>query len=92
MRRRSVIISGLAGVVSVSVRSFAQRPATKIPRVGILTPADSDRTPIFDAFRAGLRDLGYVEGRNIISNSAWLAVIPPCYHGWRQSWSACRLM
>src|SRR5439155_26979064 len=66
MRRRSVVVAGLAGLVSVSARSFAQRSSGKIPRVGILTPADSDRTPIFDAFRAGLRDLGYVEGRNII--------------------------
>jgi ABC-type uncharacterized transport system substrate-binding protein len=66
MRRRSFVIAGLAGSVSVSVRSFAQKPSAKTPRVGILTPADSDRTPIFDAFRAGLRDLGYVEGRNII--------------------------
>jgi putative ABC transport system substrate-binding protein len=66
MRRRSVIIGGLAGLISVPVRSFAQKPSAKIPRVGILTPADSDRTPIFDAFRAGLRDLGYVEGRNIV--------------------------
>jgi putative ABC transport system substrate-binding protein len=66
MKRRSVIVAGLAGLISVPVRSFAQKPSAKIPRVGILTPADSDRTPIFDAFRAGLRDLGYVEGRNII--------------------------
>jgi putative ABC transport system substrate-binding protein len=66
MRGRSVIIGALAGSVSVSLRSFAQKPSAKIPRVGILTPADSDRTPIFEAFRAGLRDLGYVEGRNII--------------------------
>ena len=66
MKRRSVIIGGLAGLISVPVRSFAQKPSAKIPRLGILTPADSDRTPIFDAFRAGLRDLGYVEGRNII--------------------------
>ena len=28
----------------------------KIPRVGILSPADSDSTPIFQAFRQGLRD------------------------------------
>jgi putative tryptophan/tyrosine transport system substrate-binding protein len=66
MKRRSVIAAGLAGLISVPVRSFAQKPSAKIPRVGILTPADSERTPIFDAFRAGLHDLGYVEGRNII--------------------------
>jgi len=55
--------SGAAGAWSLAAR--AQQPV-KLPRVGILTPADSDKTPIFDAFREGLRDLGYVEGRNII--------------------------
>ena len=42
----------------------AQQPP-KIPRVGILTAADSDRTPLFDALRERLRELGYIEGRNI---------------------------
>src|SRR6516162_10872907 len=55
--------SGVAGAWSLAAR--AQQPV-KLPRVGILTPADSDKTPIFDAFRDGLRDLGYVEGRNVI--------------------------
>jgi len=54
-----------SGVAAWPVVGRAQQPA-KIPRVGILTAADSDRTPIFDAFRQGLGDLGYVEGRNII--------------------------
>jgi putative tryptophan/tyrosine transport system substrate-binding protein len=66
MRRRGFVIAGLATLLLVPERSTAQQARTKIPRVGILTAAESDRTPIFDAFRAGLRDLGYVEGRNII--------------------------
>jgi hypothetical protein len=48
-----------------SVGATFQLGAT-FPRVGMLTAADSDRTPIFNAFREGLRDLGYVEGRNIV--------------------------
>jgi putative ABC transport system substrate-binding protein len=40
--------------------------SAKLPRVGILTPADNDRTPVFAAFREGLRDLGYVDGRSIV--------------------------
>jgi putative ABC transport system substrate-binding protein len=58
------LASGATGAWPLAGR--AQQPAAKIPRVGILTAADSDRTPIFDAFRDGLGELGYVEGRNII--------------------------
>src|SRR5262245_7695150 len=38
----------------------------KVPRLGILTPAETDATPIFNAFRKGLRDLGYVDGNTIV--------------------------
>ena len=50
----------------VPEHASTQQPPAKIPRVGILTTADNERTPALDALRAGLRDLGYVEGRNII--------------------------
>jgi putative ABC transport system substrate-binding protein len=66
MKRRSVIIGGLAALLPVPERASAQQPPAKIPRVGVLTTADSDRTRLMDAFREGLRDLGYVEGHSII--------------------------
>ena len=44
--------------------SDAQQPA-KIPRVGLLSPADP-MSPLFEAFRQGLADLGYVEGKNVV--------------------------
>ena len=66
MKRRGVIIGGLATLVLAPEHPFAQQPPAKIPRVGILTTAENERTPALDALRAGLRDLGYVEGRNII--------------------------
>jgi putative tryptophan/tyrosine transport system substrate-binding protein len=66
MRHRGLVIAGLAALLLVPERSTGQQAGTKIPHVGILTAAESDKTPIFDAFRAGLRDLGYVEGGNII--------------------------
>jgi putative ABC transport system substrate-binding protein len=44
----------------------AQQTA-KIPRVGLLMTASTDEAaPWIDAFRQGLRELGYVEGKNII--------------------------
>ena len=65
MRRRDVI-PGLAALLLAPKRPSAQQSQCKIPRVGILTAEESERAPKFDAFRAGMRDLGYIEGRNII--------------------------
>ena len=55
------------------------QPADKVPRIGILSPAapseqarsPSDLAVLFAAFREGLRDLGYVDGRNITIESRW---------------------
>ena len=66
MRRRSVLLSGLVALVLAPKPTSGQPTSPKIPRVGILTTADNERTPALDAFRVGLHDLGYVEGRNII--------------------------
>jgi len=42
-------------------------PAGKIPRVGIL----AQNSPLWEDFRQGLRDLGYVEGRTIVIEYRW---------------------
>src|SRR6516225_10438660 len=65
IRRRSVI-TGLTALVVAPEHLAAQQPSGKIPRVGMLTPGDNEKTRFIDAFRERLRDLGYVEGRNII--------------------------
>jgi putative ABC transport system substrate-binding protein len=65
MRRRSVVI-GAAALLIAPKQSAGQQAPAKIPRVGILTQADNERAPILKAFREALRDLGYVEGRNVI--------------------------
>src|SRR5262245_65945482 len=69
MKRREFItlLGGATAVGSVTsvIPATAQQPE-KVPRVGILTPAENGATPIFDAFRQGLRDLGYVDGKTIV--------------------------
>ena len=40
---------------------------TKVPRIGYLSPGTSASLPAsFEAFRRGLHELGYVEGKNIV--------------------------
>src|ERR1700730_16854522 len=63
MKRRDLIAAFIALMFGTSI-TRAQQP--KVARVGVLSPADNNATPIFEAFRRGLRELGYIEGRNII--------------------------
>ena len=57
-------------LVTLALASFhlaeAQQP-TKIPRIGYLAPNLSNEVrATHEAFRQGLRELGYVDGKNII--------------------------
>jgi putative tryptophan/tyrosine transport system substrate-binding protein len=65
LRRRIVLVAGLAALLIAPQRLAGQQTQSKIPRVGILSLAGQPSAKIFDAFRAGLRDLGYVDGQNI---------------------------
>src|SRR5215813_14417169 len=52
-------------LLAVAVIAEAQQPK-KVPRIGILPPGPiSERVHLWEAFRQGLRELGYVEGQNI---------------------------
>ena len=61
----SRFLAGLI-VVALGVSAEAQQP-TKVPRVGYLINSPLAASADFqDAFRQGLRDLGYIEGKNIV--------------------------
>ena len=50
----------------------AQQPA-KVPRIGHVLAASPSAVPArIDAFRQGLRELGYVEGKTLSSSGALL--------------------
>jgi putative ABC transport system substrate-binding protein len=67
-QRVLALFSLLPTVVLLTVSSEAQQPA-KVSRIGFLTPfsASDPRNALgLGAFRQELRDLGYVEGKNIV--------------------------
>jgi len=66
MKRRDALILPLASVVSWAARSAQAQHAVKIARVGRLSPISSATDErVFEGFRRGLRDLGWVEGANV---------------------------
>jgi len=66
MKRAAVPLILIAVVLLVlGVTAEAQQP-TKIPRIGYLGASRSANSERMEAFRQGLRELGYVEGKNIV--------------------------
>jgi len=59
------MVTLILSLLTAPLTSTAQQ-AAKVPRLGLLIPGSSSAfAPRIEAFRYGLRDLGYVEGRNI---------------------------
>ena len=64
MDRRRFLLTSLA-VLAAPLAAKAQQ-AAKIARIGYLSPNLATSPHLREAFRQGLRDLGYVEGRNLV--------------------------
>jgi putative tryptophan/tyrosine transport system substrate-binding protein len=66
MDRRRFLLTSLAGALSVPLAAEGQQ-AGKVYRIGVLDTLPVARNaPNLDAFRQGLRELGYVEGQNFM--------------------------
>jgi putative tryptophan/tyrosine transport system substrate-binding protein len=60
-----------ATLLTVGAMAEAQQP-TKIPLIGSLSGSSASTSPTrHEAFRQGLRELGYVEGKNIVIERRW---------------------
>jgi putative ABC transport system substrate-binding protein len=71
MSKKIISIALGALVFAFSVSADAQQPA-KVPRIGFLSSlSPAIVSARMDAFRQGLRELGYVEGKNIVIESRW---------------------
>jgi putative ABC transport system substrate-binding protein len=63
MRRRR-FIAGLLTALLAPPLGAAAKDQTGAPHIGVLWPFDDER--VLDAFRQKLRDLGWIEGKNIV--------------------------
>ena len=72
-RRRFVGV--VAGGLFAAPTVIAAQPTAKVPTIGMLLPGTAplpgQPAPPLDAFRSGLRALGYVEGKNVIIEPRW---------------------
>jgi putative ABC transport system substrate-binding protein len=64
MDRRTFIASMIGAALSAPLAAQAQQVG-KVPRIGFLFYGSPGSSPELDAFRQGLRELGYIEGQNI---------------------------
>jgi putative ABC transport system substrate-binding protein len=64
---RRQFIAVLGGTVFVWPLAVRAQQAEKIAKIGVLYPGDSPpASPRMESFRKGLRQLGYVEGQNVV--------------------------
>jgi ABC-type uncharacterized transport system substrate-binding protein len=66
----TVLILPFVLAVLVAPLGVDAQPPAKAPRIGILRPG-SPADPFVEAFRQGLRELGYAEGQNIRIEYRW---------------------
>ena len=71
MRRRE-FITLLGGAAAWPRSARAQQQSAEIARIGYLTfGTATSSAPRVEAMREGLRELGYVEGKNILIEFRW---------------------
>ena len=67
--KKTIALFVMALAVLAAAQTGAAQQAEKVYRIGLLSfqsPDRTDRTGYFSAFGQGLRELGYVEGKNIV--------------------------
>jgi len=66
MITRRVFVGYLTGGLVATPLATEAQQAAKVPRIGYLTGNLASTPHTLEAFRQGLRDLGYVEGRTVV--------------------------
>jgi putative ABC transport system substrate-binding protein len=80
LTRRSILQGCAAAVIGCPLPVAAQQ-AGRVYRIGFLWDGPDVFADALEAFRQGLRDLGYVDGRNIAIEYRWAAGKPERMRG-----------
>src|SRR6266849_4190737 len=85
---------GLVLAVSITLPPLVgdAEQAKTPPRIGFLLmgSAQAGLTSAFDAFREGLRELGWTENENIAIEYRWAGTVPTGFLSLRPTWSGSR--
>ncbi len=71
MSVRKIIVIPLIFVTSWAAPAFAAQQPPKVARIGFLGDRPTLLPQSSEAFRKGLRDLGWVEGQNLVIEYRW---------------------
>ena len=79
-----IILLLLMGPILANLHFAEAQQPTKIPRIGLMPVAGNPTAPtrLVEAFQQGLRELGYVEGKNIVIEYRWPSVDPDRVTAW----------
>src|SRR4030095_14946585 len=64
MKQKITVLTLCAALLAFSFLAQAQQPK-KIPRIGVLI-AGPAAARLYEVFQQGLRELGYIEGQNVV--------------------------
>src|SRR5207248_1115682 len=70
--RRKLLVALSAGALAAPLACFAQHQRPKVARIGLLEASSaSSSANLRETLIRGLRELGYMEGKNIIIEERW---------------------
>lgn len=62
---KKIVLFGLCSLLLPLCSEVDAQPPNKVYRIGFLSGGDPGSSPETEALREGLRELGYVEGKNL---------------------------